>query len=133
MKPLKEIAFTRKITKLMRDEGYLVYVISASSRQTIGLPDRYVMGPDVPGLWIEFKGPTTRLSMSQRLFLSKCAKWKHPAIVLYSPGIVHIYGSNGMPVYTMSVENCKSMREMFGKVYAYYDDSNPYFFQYSSK
>lgn len=81
MKP--EAMVERDITAFFRQIGCAVYKLSqgyrkerGGTRQTPGIPDLYVMHPDIPNgaLWIECKAERGRVSDAQRAFADECVR-----------------------------------------------------------
>lgn len=77
-----ESEFTAWFVKQLKDRGFQVLVFAGGNPyQQAGLPDRYIFGPGIPGLWLEFKA-TTSLSPAQKVLYKHFARWNVPSLVV---------------------------------------------------
>ena len=56
--------------------------VGDSARQEAGVPDRYVCGTRLPGLWLEFKGLRTPVSPHQTIWMEKRLRHRVPCLVV---------------------------------------------------
>lgn len=86
-----ESEWTRIIMRQMTAMGCTCITLSASKRQMLGVPDRWVCGPQVFGFacWLEFKGKRTQIRLDQKLLLGRIrARAPWAAYVVRWPGLV---------------------------------------------
>lgn len=84
-----ESAFTRRFTQLLERVDYTSLVISGGtmagtlpSMQRPGMPDRYIFGPGVPGVWCEIKKDNGKLSVHQHRLIREMVNANVPVVVI---------------------------------------------------
>jgi hypothetical protein len=82
MRHSTESQFTKVVGTMLQASGCRVFNIVAGRMQTPGLPDRYVIGKRLPGVWMEFKYGGGKLRQDQVIVLRQFYSRHVPAIVV---------------------------------------------------
>ena len=77
-----ESDLTRWFCRQLRDVGVRTVAIVGGQMQQAGLPDRYLYGPRMPGLWLEFKRGSGKLTALQRVTMLDLIVARVPALVV---------------------------------------------------
>ena len=77
-----ESDLTRWFCRQLQDVGVRTVAIVGGQMQPAGLPDRYLYGPRVPGLWLEFKRGSRKLTALQRVTMLDLIFIGVPALVV---------------------------------------------------
>ena len=77
-----ESDLTRWFCRQLRDVGVRTVAIVGGQMQQAGLPDRYLYGPRMPGLWLEFKRGSRKLTALQRVTMLDLIVAGVPALVV---------------------------------------------------
>ena len=80
-----EIAYTKYLTKELKRCNAEVWTLSASARQSPGIPDRYISHAYWVG-WVEFKGVNTPTKPLQRRFIRFANRLHLTAVIVREGG-----------------------------------------------
>jgi len=83
---MTEHEFTREWGRMLTQVGCYVYPLVAGKMQPAGFPDRYVVGPGIPGLWIEAKRGKGKLREIQKVWHERALKAGVPVLILRDLG-----------------------------------------------